>query len=608
MHYKKRQKYTLKDILNNDTLSPKRSEESVSSISNVIRKQRDSDLLDDYASSPDESSPHENGHRKSRLVPELPMLQNANAALVVDTNFMLTHLDIVEELKELAEQYNQVIVIPWIVVQELDGLKSSTRKNYHRSSSASSSNSSSGEDTITTETIGFLARKATAWIYQVFAQRDSRVVGQKLTQRIDKNLRGDDSILDCCLYFQEEYLLLTIILSNDRNMCNKSLVHNIKTVTFTKSLTAKQISEMVQAEVPEWQHQINIQQIKLAEKLKAKEQELEYMKKYVNGDAEQDENMIDLPNEKPQNHPPLKPNTKIHEEELEEMDQDDPPLPSPPPILTSTSHFKTQSSQAHALLNPLQKDLLHALTPGSENLSYLTNLITNRMIEEISPVIYKILTASLPESAICRALEIKQLKTLVTTTPPTPNNKSSKVDEPQLNPNGPRYFKSIQAIMIVLNTFYEPVFEKYIGSVLKHAAAQSSNGSSSTSSLSSSHRKSPSSAHHQKKSSSSTLKSPSSPISTKYNEPGDLVLRSSFSRKQTMTKKIEQCESIIKFIDLWTPIWKALELGYLKSQNKTADKKYSDFLETEIVNYVTDIHDLLKESVAYLKKYLEHQI
>lgn len=605
MHYKKRPKYTLNDILNDNTPTSKGSEKFVSSISNVIRKQRDNDFLDDPVSPRDkEPLSHEDTHRKARFVPELPMLQNANAALVVDTNFMLTHLDIVEELRELAEEYKQVIIVPWIVVQELDGLKSSTRKNYDSISSA--------DDTAAPETIGFLARKATAWIYQAFAQRDSRVVGQKLTQRIDKNLKGDDSILDCCLYFQEEYLLLTVILSNDRNMCNKSLVHNIKTVTYTKTLTAKQISEMVQAEVPEWQHQINIQQIKLAEKLKAKEQELEYIKKYVTGDAvEQDENMIDLPQ---LISPSFKEKEKVEEVEVEEMDQDDPPLPPLPPILTSTSYFKTQSAQAHALLIPLQKDLSLVLTPYSGgDLSSLRNLITSRILEEISPVIYKILTMSLPDPAICRALEISHLSKLVTSTPPTaPDSKSSQPfkdshSQQANNPNGPKYFKTIAVVIIVLNTFYESVFEKYIGHVLK-SKDQIPQQQKKIISLSSSHRRATAAASTPR-TASSILVSPTSPISTKYQDPGELVLRSSLTRTQVITKKIDQCDRFIKFIDLWIPIWKALEIGYLKSQSSSdQNNNYSNFLATEIVNYITDVYNLLKESVLFLKRYLENQI
>uniref|UniRef100_A0A060TBY3 ARAD1B12408p n=1 Tax=Blastobotrys adeninivorans TaxID=409370 RepID=A0A060TBY3_BLAAD len=146
--------------------------------------------------------------------------------LVVDTNFMVSHLDLVKEIRALLERQNlpkRAIVVPWVVVQELDGLKAKSSVTH-------------------------LARAANTWIYETLANRNAWVVGQKLTEIEDLSLKGDDAILDCCRYFQTKYNALTVILSNDRNLCAKSLIHEVRTVSYAEGMTADQIVQVVSAE------------------------------------------------------------------------------------------------------------------------------------------------------------------------------------------------------------------------------------------------------------------------------------------------------------------------------------------------------------------------
>ena len=165
-----------------------------------------------------------------------------HAGLVLDTNFLISNLSLIKNLQEVADTYGYIIVLPWVVIQELDGLKSLRRKT------------STTHDGIKVP-IATLARKATDWIYTALAQLDHRVVGQKLTEVCSaqtSSLHGDDGILDCCQYFLQEKQLLTVILSNDRNLCNKALIHDIKTVSYVKGLTAKAIGEVIQNETLIW--------------------------------------------------------------------------------------------------------------------------------------------------------------------------------------------------------------------------------------------------------------------------------------------------------------------------------------------------------------------
>lgn len=180
--------------------------------------------------------------------PQTAISLTARAGLVLDTNFLISNLNLVNHLRDVANQYGFMLIIPWVVIQELDGLKSLNRKT------------STSEGDGYKVPIATLARKATDWIFSALAESDPRVVGQKLTEvcsQNQKDLHGDDGILDCCMYFHKERHLLTVILSNDRNLCNKALIHEIKTVTYARGLTAKAIGEAVQKEVMAWGHRFD---------------------------------------------------------------------------------------------------------------------------------------------------------------------------------------------------------------------------------------------------------------------------------------------------------------------------------------------------------------
>ncbi|ORX74525.1 hypothetical protein DL89DRAFT_320028 [Linderina pennispora] len=104
----------------------------------------------------------------------------------------------IASLASIALQHKLVIVVPWVVVQELDGLKTA-----HKSKMTSNGQVGS---------TSFLAREAIRY----FEQELGRTV-------------NDDQILDCCLYFMEKFGLPVTILSRDRNMNVKARINGCAT-------------------------------------------------------------------------------------------------------------------------------------------------------------------------------------------------------------------------------------------------------------------------------------------------------------------------------------------------------------------------------------------
>ncbi|CDK27465.1 unnamed protein product [Kuraishia capsulata CBS 1993] len=158
--------------------------------------------------------------------------------LVVDTNFVLSNLSIIVDLRSLSASYKTAyrIIIPSTVIQELDGLKSSQKHQTFVGPDGASKD----------KPLGTLARWAIDWIYLNFQRSDPVVLGQKLHQKIDPMLVKDDAILDCCLYFQKKYTdSLVVLMSNDKNLCVKALTNDVLTISYRKDMSAGLIAEKV---------------------------------------------------------------------------------------------------------------------------------------------------------------------------------------------------------------------------------------------------------------------------------------------------------------------------------------------------------------------------
>lgn len=164
-------------------------------------------------------------------------LDGNRSFLVIDTNFILSHLRILDELKKIGDKYGLRLVVPIAVMQELDGLKGSNRTEW------------GGEDHLSGRSVGFLARWANDWVYSCLAERVPTVVGQKMNERINKLATKDDAILDCCLYLQKHHThTLQVLMSNDKNLCMKALLNDVLTVSYRANMSGKLIAEMIQKE------------------------------------------------------------------------------------------------------------------------------------------------------------------------------------------------------------------------------------------------------------------------------------------------------------------------------------------------------------------------
>lgn len=144
--------------------------------------------------------------------------------LVVDTNFMISNLDIVNDIVSYAPAGLFFIVVPSTVLAELDGLKLDSK-------------------------VCLEARAANLWIHEQLAMGTPQVRGQRRLERLDVTARKDDAILDCCLWLHEHHGDdLVVLLSNDKNLCAKALVDDIKTISYQLGMTGVQIVDVVYQE------------------------------------------------------------------------------------------------------------------------------------------------------------------------------------------------------------------------------------------------------------------------------------------------------------------------------------------------------------------------
>ncbi|XP_070817099.1 transcriptional protein SWT1 isoform X2 [Chaetodon trifascialis] len=133
--------------------------------------------------------------------------------LVLDTNILLSHLDYVKKLEShgLGAVGFPVVLIPWVVLQEMDSLK----KNLSGS-------------------VAHLAVHAISYIYNSLKSRKPHIWGQSM-QQAAKSRNGlnaennDDRVLQCCLQYQSLYPDCALILcTNDKNLCSKALLSGVR--------------------------------------------------------------------------------------------------------------------------------------------------------------------------------------------------------------------------------------------------------------------------------------------------------------------------------------------------------------------------------------------
>lgn len=142
---------------------------------------------------------------------------NQELYIVIDTNVFLSNLEAIEQARDaIFKSYGRpFIVVPWTVLRELDYIKDNRSMTKSPSLQAK-------------------ARRAVRFLYQHFSAKHPRVKGQTPADVADNKEKfalecPDDEILQSCLQIREAGNSV-ILLSYDKNLCNKAMVHDVATL------------------------------------------------------------------------------------------------------------------------------------------------------------------------------------------------------------------------------------------------------------------------------------------------------------------------------------------------------------------------------------------
>ncbi len=140
-------------------------------------------------------------------------ITSAALHVVIDTNIFLSHLPIVQMLVEKEEFCSKVqILVPWMVLQELDFMKTNREKKVK---------------------LEILARKAGTFIFEQISKKNAFFRIQTLEEfksciSLLPDENADDKILQWCFYLKNEIGSNISLLSNDILFCAKASVNGIQ--------------------------------------------------------------------------------------------------------------------------------------------------------------------------------------------------------------------------------------------------------------------------------------------------------------------------------------------------------------------------------------------
>ncbi|KAF5892598.1 transcriptional protein SWT1-like isoform X1, partial [Clarias magur] len=143
--------------------------------------------------------------------------QQQDLLIVLDTNVLLSHLDFMKKIRShgLGALGFPTLLVPWVVLQELDSLKSGKlSKNVERK-----------------------AQPAVNYIYTCLKNQEPRLWGQSMQQVSQAacgldTMNNDDRVLQCCLQYKALYPEGTVMLcTNDKNLCSKALLSGVKALS-----------------------------------------------------------------------------------------------------------------------------------------------------------------------------------------------------------------------------------------------------------------------------------------------------------------------------------------------------------------------------------------
>ncbi|KAL2089468.1 hypothetical protein ACEWY4_014156 [Coilia grayii] len=158
---------------------------------------------------PDEGAPSSPVFSKEIIQQEL--------IIVMDTNILLSHLDVVKKIRShgLGALGFPTVLIPWVVLQELDAIKNGKLTN-------------AGERRAT---------PAVHYIYSCLKNQEPRLWGQSMQQASQalcglQTENNDDRVLQCCLQYQKLCPKSGLILcTNDKNLCSKAVLSGVRALS-----------------------------------------------------------------------------------------------------------------------------------------------------------------------------------------------------------------------------------------------------------------------------------------------------------------------------------------------------------------------------------------
>ena len=160
--------------------------------------------------------------------------QQALLTCVVDTNVILSHLEYLQELVMASpvQGVATVVLVPFIVLRELDGLKSRTARDGSGGGTYDSGSIATGDVT----DVAVAARAAMRYLRQSFSAGVAGLRGQTLAE-VNTEVGGlclennDDLILHCCLVAHQQVQTVdsrVVLLTNDHNLGVKALMCGIR--------------------------------------------------------------------------------------------------------------------------------------------------------------------------------------------------------------------------------------------------------------------------------------------------------------------------------------------------------------------------------------------
>ncbi|GAA5898642.1 hypothetical protein JCM5296_005948 [Sporobolomyces johnsonii] len=186
----------------------------------------------------------------------------AGAVVVVDTNILISHLPLLRSLTELCASASPLLssrrptlLIPHIVLRELDGLKTSSRSADTPVNLASHE----GLPRRAQASVAILARAATNWLLSALPSSSAPLVdtapsivrGQRRSETLlPKHAPGENNdslVLDAALYFRQrgETGQRVVLLSDDNNLRLRAKFEDVETMGVSDKLDAAHFLEQL---------------------------------------------------------------------------------------------------------------------------------------------------------------------------------------------------------------------------------------------------------------------------------------------------------------------------------------------------------------------------